>query len=120
METVPTYHTICNAFTVIQGKIMLYRAFQDEEGILGPKKDGQRMLSVSDTLIECFIKIHKGVSDKLATPRRYISFIHTYMHIYTKKKTDIQQKQRRLQVQFVTNPKFVVSFLNSRFHIISS
>jgi hypothetical protein len=97
---------------------MLYRALQDEEGILVHEKDGQRMLSVNDTLIECFIRIHKGVSDKLATPRRYIAFIYTYMHIYTKKKTDIQQKQRRLQVQFVANPKFVVSFLNSRCHII--
>jgi hypothetical protein len=79
---------------------MLYRAVQDEEGILDHEKNGQGKLSVNDTLIESFLRIHKGVSDKLSTPRRYISFVYTYMHIYTKKKTDIQQKQRWLQVQF--------------------
>jgi lipopolysaccharide export LptBFGC system permease protein LptF len=81
---------------------MLSRAVQDEEGILGHERNGQRTLSVNDTIVEGFLRIHEGVSDKLATPRRYISFIYTYMHIYTKKKTDIQQKQRRLQVKFVS------------------
>lgn len=96
---------------------MLCRAVQDEEGILGHEKSGQRTLSVNDTLIECFLRIHEGVSDKLATPRRYISFVYTYMHIYTKKKTDIQQKQGRLQVQFVSriNSHFKYGTGNSSF-----
>lgn len=79
---------------------MRSRAVKDEDCVSGHKRSGRRS-SVNDTLIEGFLRIHERVSDKLATPQRYISFIYTYMHIYTKKKTDIQQKQQRLQVQFV-------------------
>jgi hypothetical protein len=87
---------------------MLFRALQDEEALLGHEKDRKKTPSVNDTIIECFLKIHMSVSDKLATPRRYISFICTYVHIFTEKKTDIQQKQQRLQVQFAANPKFII------------
>jgi len=94
---------------------MLSRTVQDKEGIAGHERSGQRRSSVSDTLIEGFLRIHERVSDKLATPRQYISFIHTYMHIYSQKKTDIQQKQQRLQVQFVA----CINLLLILFHCFS-
>jgi len=94
---------------------MISRTVQEKEGIAGHGRSGQRKSSVSDILIEGFLRIHERVSDKLATPRRYISFIHTYMHIYSHKKTDIQQKQQRLQVQFV--PRINLPLI--LFHIFS-
>jgi hypothetical protein len=94
---------------------MLFRTVQDKEGVAGGERSEQRMSFVSDTLIEGFLRIHERVSDKLATPRRYVSFIHTYMHIYSKKKNDIQQKQQRLQVQYVSN----INFLLIMFHCFS-
>lgn len=99
----------------IRNKLMLSRTVKDKEGIAGHERSGQRKSSVSDTLVEGFLRIHERVSDKLATPRRYISFIHTYMHIYSQKKTDIQQKQQRLQVQFVLH----INFLLILFHCFS-
>jgi len=94
---------------------MLLRTVQDKESVAGHERSGQRRSSVSDTLVEGFLRIHEHVSDKLATPRRYISFIHTYMHIYSQKKTDIQQKQQRLQVQFVPR----INLLLILFHYFS-
>lgn len=93
---------------------MLSRAVKVEDHTSGYKRSGRRS-SMNDTLIEGFLRIHERVSDKLATPRRYISFIYTYMHIYTKRKTDIQQKQQRLQVQCASTSCHIIfpSYLHS-------
>jgi hypothetical protein len=91
---------------------MLSRTVKDKEDVAGHERSGQRRSSVNDALIEGFLRIHEHASDKLATPRQYVSFIHTYMHIYTKKKNDIQQKQQRLQVQFVPSTNSLLIFFH--------
>ncbi|PSN45379.1 Cytoplasmic dynein 2 heavy chain 1 [Blattella germanica] len=96
-------------------QLLLIRV-EEAEGKPVSAKNKRRRSSVSDTLIEGFVKIHEQVSDKLATPQRYISFIHTYMHIYRKKKHEIQQRQQRLQagVSKLTEARQVVDALKSQ------
>ncbi|XP_069679211.1 cytoplasmic dynein 2 heavy chain 1 isoform X2 [Periplaneta americana] len=97
-------------------QLLLSRSGTGVEGMSNREKSARRRSSVNESLIEGFLRIHEHASDKLATPRRYIAFIHTYMHIYTKKKTDIQQRQQRLQagVSKLTEARQVVDALKSQ------
>nr|CAD7430089.1 unnamed protein product [Timema monikensis] len=53
---------------------------------------------VDTVLNDGFFTIHSQVSNTLRTPRRYMAFIHTYIHIFTSKKSGIQQRCAQLQV----------------------
>ena len=57
-----------------------------------------RLLSGGDNLCKHFKEIHDGFPSKFATPRGYLNFLHTYIHLFNQKKESIENKQKHLQV----------------------
>ena len=46
------------------------------------------------------LQVHESAAQsfpQLATPRRYMAFLHTYEQVYSKKKKKIEEKQKHLQ-----------------------
>ena len=78
--------------------MLLTRAPKVEGAALSEKKEKKRKLSGGDDLLKSFLQIHESVSVIHATPRRYISFLHTYMQVYNRKKGEVQTRQDHLQV----------------------
>ena len=66
----------------------------------GKDKKRKRRFSGGDELIKNFLEIHNSCRAKDSTPRRYMSFLHTYITVYKNKKSGVEQKQKHLQVWF--------------------
>nr|CAD7413402.1 unnamed protein product [Timema cristinae] len=83
------------------------------EAISGCVEEGGDL--VDTVLNDGFFTIHSQVSNTLRTPRRYMAFIHTYIHIFTSKKSGIQQRCAQLQagVSKLTEARQVVDSLKS-------
>jgi dynein heavy chain 2 len=72
-----------------------------EGASLGEKKR-QRKLSGGDELLKGFLHIHESCDTitSVATPRRYMAFIHAFNEVYNAKKKGIQDRQLHLNVRF--------------------
>ena len=51
-----------------------------------------------DSISETFLKIHESCMDRIATPRKYMTYLKTYKSIFADKKQGIVTKQHHLQV----------------------
>lgn len=78
-------------------KLVLTRVPQEEGASIGEKKERRRKLSGGEDLLKAFLRVHEACSDHGATPRRYMAFLHAYMHVYGKKKSGIERRQQHLQ-----------------------
>ena len=65
---------------------------------MSEKKERKRKLSGGDDLLKGFLHIHESCSPAVATPRRYMAFLHAYEDIYARKKAGIEHKHHHLQV----------------------
>ncbi|XP_071951365.1 cytoplasmic dynein 2 heavy chain 1-like isoform X2 [Antedon mediterranea] len=61
------------------------------------KKKHRRKLSGGDELVKNFLEIHKSCDELHATPRRYMTFLHTYRAVYHKKKSGVENKRTHLK-----------------------
>ncbi|XP_063970614.1 cytoplasmic dynein 2 heavy chain 1 [Lytechinus pictus] len=84
----------------------------------GSKEDRKRHRKVSggDEILRNFLEIHKSSSVRHSTPRRYMTFLHTYLDVYRRKKQGVEQKQKHLQagVAKLNEAKALVAELNSK------
>ncbi|XP_071483964.1 LOW QUALITY PROTEIN: cytoplasmic dynein 2 heavy chain 1-like [Diadema antillarum] len=80
------------------------------------EKKRHRKISGGDEIIRNFLEIHKSASPGDSTPRRYISFLHTYLSVYQHKKQGVEDKQKHLQagVSKLNEAKALVAELNSK------
>ncbi len=81
-------------------KLLLTRIPQEEGASIGggDKKERRRKLSGGEELLKGFLLVHEACAAHGATPRRYMAFLHAYMHVYGKKKSGIETRQQHLQV----------------------
>ena len=70
----------------------------DDDG--GKEKKRKRKFSGGSELVKNFLEIHKLCRPRDSTPRRYMTFLHTYISVYEKKKAGVEMKQKHLQVHF--------------------
>ena len=80
-------------------RLLLTRPSKEAGATLG-RQARKRQLSGGDELLKGFLNIHESCQQfgSIATPRRYMSFVHTYNDVYTKKKDKIEERQRHLKV----------------------
>ena len=57
-----------------------------------------RLSSGGEKLFKIFREIHESFPSKDATPRGYLNFLQTYIHLFNQKKESIENKQKHLQV----------------------
>jgi len=65
------------------------------------KQKGRRHLSGGEDLLRGFLMVQESCAEigSMATPRRYMTFLHCYRQLYKLKKEGIEQKQQHLQVK---------------------
>ena len=99
-------------------KLLLTRPPKSEGASIGAKKDRKRKLSGGEDLQKGFMHIHESCKQfgSIATPRRYMTFLHAYEHVYTNKKKGIVTRQERLQagVSKLNEAKELVDNLKSK------
>ncbi|XP_030632529.1 cytoplasmic dynein 2 heavy chain 1 [Chanos chanos] len=77
---------------------MLFSRLFGEEGERGSEKEPKKKPAVAHAeLANSFLLIHDSCREFGATPRHYLSFLHTYGSIYAHKQTQLTKKQRHLQ-----------------------
>jgi len=64
------------------------------------QKGRSRHLSGGEELLRGFLMVHESCADigNMATPRRFMAFLHCYRQLYKLKKEGIENKQQHLQV----------------------
>ena len=77
-----------------------------------------RLLSGGDNLCKHFKEIHEGFPSKIATPRGYLNFLHTYIHLFNQKKENIENKQKHLQVFNRLNSSPTIPWCHNPFSIV--
>ncbi|XP_022103094.1 cytoplasmic dynein 2 heavy chain 1-like isoform X1 [Acanthaster planci] len=82
----------------------------------GKESKRHRKLSGGDDLIKSFLQIHRSASQHDSTPRRYVTFLHTYMSVYQKKKAGVELRQKHLKagVSKLNEAKALVAELNRK------
>ncbi|XP_033632471.1 cytoplasmic dynein 2 heavy chain 1-like isoform X2 [Asterias rubens] len=92
------------------------RANEDNKKDKGKDSKRRRKISGGDELIKTFLQIHRSASARNSTPRRYVTFLHTYMSVYQKKKAGVELRQKHLQagVSKLNEAKALVAELNSK------
>ncbi len=78
--------------------LLLTRMPKAEGASIGEKKERRRKLSGGEELLKAFLHVHESCTAYGATPRRYMSFLHAYKHVYGQRKEGIQNRQDHLQV----------------------
>ena len=80
--------------------LLLTRPPKVEGASLSERKTHQRKLSGGDELLRGFLNIHESCDSfgTVATPRRFMAFLHAYDDVYNAKKKGIMQRQLHLQV----------------------
>ena len=65
------------------------------------KQKARRHLSGGEDLLRGFLMVQESCAEigNMATPRRYMTFLHCYRQLYKLKKEGIEQKQQHLQVE---------------------
>jgi len=86
---------------------------KSEDGKSSDKKQKgrRRHLSGGEDLLRGFLMVHECCAEigNMATPRRFMAFLHCYRQLYKLKKERIENKQQHLQV----GPLNVIRYLNS-------
>ncbi|CAH1776602.1 unnamed protein product [Owenia fusiformis] len=77
--------------------MLLTRPPKVEGAALSKDKERKRKLSGGDDLLKAFLHVHESCAEFGATPRRYISFLNCYQHVYSNKKASIEKNQHHLQ-----------------------
>ncbi|XP_068082912.1 cytoplasmic dynein 2 heavy chain 1 [Anabrus simplex] len=78
-------------------QLLLARIEESADGTSKRPLSGRHRSAADEVLINGFLNIHENVPRELATPRRYIAFIHLYQHIYISKQSGILERRGRLQ-----------------------
>ncbi|XP_070553238.1 cytoplasmic dynein 2 heavy chain 1-like isoform X2 [Ptychodera flava] len=79
-------------------KILLTRPPKIEgSSLASTDKQHKRKLSGGDEILKNFLQIHQSCGTAMATPRRYMTFLHTYMTVYGHKKRNVEKRQSHLQ-----------------------
>ncbi|XP_077984893.1 cytoplasmic dynein 2 heavy chain 1-like [Glandiceps talaboti] len=79
-------------------KILLTRPPKIEGASLASKdKQQRRKLEGGEEILKNFLQIHESCGKAMATPRRYMTFLHTYLSVYGHKKRDVEKRQSHLQ-----------------------
>ena len=65
------------------------------------KQKPRRHLSGGEDLLRGFLMVHESCAEigNMATPRRFMTFLHCYQQLYRLKKEGIENKQKHLQVR---------------------
>jgi len=65
------------------------------------KKEKSRHLSGGEDLLRGFLMVQESCAEigNIATPRRFMAFLHCYRQLYKLKKEGIEIKQQHLQVR---------------------
>ena len=65
------------------------------------KQKARRHLSGGEDLLRGFLLVQESCAEigSMATPRRYMTFLHCYRQLYRLKKEGIEHKQQHLQVE---------------------
>ena len=92
-----------NTYHFIQSQVphlLLTRPSKEAGATLGKKQERKRKLSGGDELLKGFLSIHEACEQlgPIATPRRYMAFVHAYQEVYQKKKSKIEERQNHLKV----------------------
>src|SRR5436190_1753596 len=61
------------------------------------EKDFTDKLNLDDELSKLFYDIHQSMNKKYHTPRRYLSLLETYRHVYLSKQYAIINRQQHLK-----------------------
>ncbi|XP_013392185.1 cytoplasmic dynein 2 heavy chain 1, partial [Lingula anatina] len=78
--------------------LLLTQGPKMEGSSMSEPKERKRKLSGGDELLKSFLHIHESCEVfGTATPRRYVSFLHTYMQVYNNKKNVIAERQHHVQ-----------------------
>ncbi|XP_064610087.1 cytoplasmic dynein 2 heavy chain 1-like isoform X3 [Liolophura sinensis] len=77
--------------------LLLTRPPKIEGDSIGEKKQRKRHLSGGDELLKNFLQVHESCDSLVATPRRYMTFLTTYLCVYNKKKAGVELRQQHLQ-----------------------
>lgn len=103
-ESNPAFYTSC-AFQSMEGwskqsmlrvpKILLRNTMGTK--LLRKEPSTERPVTGGDDLFKAFLHIHESCLHLGATPRRYISFLKTYMSVYQTRKEAIKKRQSHLQ-----------------------
>ncbi|XP_066286377.1 cytoplasmic dynein 2 heavy chain 1-like isoform X1 [Branchiostoma lanceolatum] len=85
--------------SMLQVPKMLLSRHSEMGGSLLPPAAGQepKKFAGGDELVKNFVNIHESRLAHGATPRRYMTFLHTYESVYNHKKEGVLQKQSHLQ-----------------------
>lgn len=87
-------------FVSVVPKMMISGPDDENATVKGGKPSG------SDALFKNFREIHERFPSTTATPRGYLNFIRTYLHLFNQKKENIENKQKHLQVRELSKKFF--------------
>lgn len=95
---------IANVFMVQVPYLLLTRPSKIEGSSISKKPVVRRKLSGGDELLKGFLHVHESCVNMkgVATPRRYMAFLHSYHSVYSNKKSGIETRQHHLQVRLYT------------------
>ncbi|XP_022257756.1 cytoplasmic dynein 2 heavy chain 1-like, partial [Limulus polyphemus] len=95
--------------------MFLKKVVQDEGSSIGRNKSADQPIAGGDALLNGFLRIHENCKSNLSVPRRYVSFIHNYQAVYSRKKTGIEKRKHHLQagVSKLNEAKALVDKLKS-------
>jgi len=70
------------------------------------KQKRRRHLSGGEDLLRGFLMVQESCAEigNMATPRRFMAFLHCYQQLYKLKKEGIENKQQHLQVRIMFLP----------------
>uniref|UniRef100_A0A8C5WVK4 Cytoplasmic dynein 2 heavy chain 1 n=1 Tax=Laticauda laticaudata TaxID=8630 RepID=A0A8C5WVK4_LATLA len=76
---------------------MLFAEADEKEKVAKTSKEHKKKNSGDLEFIKSFLTIHDSCKVYGATPRRYMTFLHTYLAIHNSKKTELIKRQSHLQ-----------------------
>ncbi|XP_013915709.1 PREDICTED: cytoplasmic dynein 2 heavy chain 1 [Thamnophis sirtalis] len=95
---------------------MLFAEADEKEKVAKTSKEHKKKNSGDLEFIKSFLTIHESCKLYGATPRRYMTFLHTYLAIHNSKRTELIKRQSHLQagVAKLNEAKALVDELNRK------
>ena len=89
---------------------------QESDKSSDKKQRPRRHLSGGEELLRGFLMVQESCAEigNMATPRRFMAFLHCYQQLYKLKKEGIENKQKHLQVRIMFHPVNALTMLLKR------
>lgn len=79
-------------------RILLARPENDKTALTSAELENVRPNTGGDDLLRSFVMVYDRCPPKMATPRKFIALVRSYIDVYSRKKAKVVARHRRLEV----------------------